>query len=70
MQPDKHNNSILLKDFRKLARELTIVENDLPGSEDLLRGLKSNNTPVIGITGPPGAGKSTLVNAIINQLSA
>jgi len=70
MQPDKHNNSIPLKDFRKLARELTIVENDLPGSEDLLRGLKSNNTPVIGITGPPGAGKSTLVNAMINQLSA
>jgi LAO/AO transport system kinase len=70
MQPDKHNNSIMLKDFRKLARELTIVENDLPGSEDLLRGLKSNNTPVIGITGPPGAGKSTLVNAMINQLSA
>jgi LAO/AO transport system kinase len=70
MQQDKHNNSILLKDFRKLARELTIVENDLPGSEDLLRALKSNNTPVIGITGPPGAGKSTLVNAMINLLSA
>lgn len=70
MQPNKLNNSTLLKDFRKLARELTIVENDLPGSDDLLRGLKSNNTPVIGITGPPGAGKSTLVNAMINQLSA
>jgi len=70
MQPNKLNNSTLLKDFRELARELTIVENDLPGSEDLLRGLKSNNTPVIGITGPPGAGKSTLVNAMINHLSA
>ncbi|MDO8991892.1 MAG: methylmalonyl Co-A mutase-associated GTPase MeaB, partial [Daejeonella sp.] len=70
MHRDKHNNSILLQDFRKLARELTIVENDLPGADDLLRDLKSNNTPVIGITGPPGAGKSTLVNAMINQLSA
>jgi len=70
MQPDKHNNSIMLKDFRKLARELTIVENDLPGSEELLRALKTSNTPVIGITGPPGAGKSTLVNAMINRLSA
>lgn len=70
MQLNKHNDSTLLKDFRKLARELTIVENDLPGSDDLLRGLKSNNTPVIGITGPPGAGKSTLVNAMINQLSS
>lgn len=70
MQPEKHNNPILLRDFRKLARELTIVENDLPGADDLLRGLKSNNTPIIGITGPPGAGKSTLVNAMINQLSS
>jgi LAO/AO transport system kinase len=70
MQLNKLNNFPLLKDFKKLARELTIVENDLPGSEDLLRGLRSNNTPVIGITGPPGAGKSTLVNAMINQLSA
>jgi len=70
MQQDKHNNSILHIDFRKLARELTIVENDLPGAADLLRGLKPSNTPVIGITGPPGAGKSTLVNAMINQLSA
>lgn len=70
MQLNKHNDSTMLKDFRKLARELTIVENDLPGSDDLLRGLKSNNTPVIGITGPPGAGKSTLVNAMINQLSS
>jgi len=70
MQPDKHNNSIQLPDFRKLARELTIVENDLPGAYDLLRGLKSSNTPVIGITGPPGAGKSTLVNAMINHMSA
>ncbi len=70
MQPVKLNNSILLKDYRKLARELTIVENDLNGAEELLRGLRPSNTPVIGITGPPGAGKSTLVNAMINQLSA
>jgi len=69
MQPDKHSNSIQIKDYKKLARELTMVENDLPGSDDLLKGLKLGNALVIGITGPPGAGKSTLVNAVINQLS-
>lgn len=57
--------------FRNLARALTKVENELPGSQEILRNL---NTPskciVLGITGPPGAGKSTLVNGIINQLSA
>jgi len=69
MQPDKHSNSIQIKDYKKLARELTMVENDLPGSDELLKGLKLGNALVIGITGPPGAGKSTLVNAVINQLS-
>lgn len=56
-------------DFRTLARMLTLVENDLPGSAELLKGLKGSAVPVIGITGPPGAGKSTLVNALINELA-
>jgi len=70
MELNKHNNSILLKDFRKLARALTLVENDLAGSADLLKEIRTSDTPVIGITGPPGAGKSTLVNAMINHLSS
>ncbi|RYD58028.1 MAG: methylmalonyl Co-A mutase-associated GTPase MeaB [Sphingobacteriales bacterium] len=52
--------------FRALARGITIVENELPGYHELLESL--NNTQqakVIGITGPPGAGKSTLVNALL-----
>lgn len=56
-------------DFRALARGITIVENELQGYEELLLSLKSTaRVRTIGITGPPGAGKSTLVNALINFL--
>ncbi|HTH83209.1 MAG TPA: methylmalonyl Co-A mutase-associated GTPase MeaB [Mucilaginibacter sp.] len=59
----------LVTNFRSVARALTVVENDLPGAHELLKNLHFNkSTPVIGVTGPPGAGKSTLVNSLIGQL--
>ncbi|MBE7178862.1 MAG: ATP/GTP-binding protein, partial [Mucilaginibacter polytrichastri] len=56
-------------DRRLLARALTLVENDLPGSAELLASLDfKTEVPVTGITGPPGAGKSTLIDALIEKM--
>lgn len=52
-------------DARALARAITIVENKLPGWQQLLERLPPGRGSVVGITGPPGAGKSTLVNALL-----
>ena len=67
--PDEIHLQPTCTDFRSVARALTIVENDLAGADDLLKSLQfPKNTPIIGITGPPGAGKSTLVNSIVDEL--
>ncbi|MFN0291445.1 methylmalonyl Co-A mutase-associated GTPase MeaB [Pedobacter helvus] len=56
--------------FIALARALTLVENDIDPSTGLLKKLNINRQiPVVGITGPPGAGKSTLVNAIAEEFA-
>lgn len=68
---DKLINGITQGDFKTLARALTLVENDIKPSDTLLRSLSiKKNVTVLGVTGPPGAGKSTLVNAIINNLKS
>lgn len=58
-------------DVKALARSITLVENELGQYEELLTALHfERNVPVVGITGPPGAGKSTLINGLIHQLTA
>lgn len=56
-------------DTKAIARAITIVENELPGWDEILLNLSPSKIPVIGITGPPGAGKSTLINSLLRELT-
>lgn len=55
--------------MRTLARVISAVENDEPSAQTILENLQPDLLiPVIGITGPPGAGKSTLINALTSSI--
>lgn len=53
---------------KSLARCISLIENEVEGYETFLQGLPTSATPVIGLTGPPGAGKSTLTDSLIGLL--
>lgn len=55
-------------DIKALARSISLVENEQEGYLPFLQQLPAPEAKIIGITGPPGAGKSTLVDALIGVL--
>ena len=63
-------DAALAGDRRALARLLTAIENRTPAAEIALRRLypKAGRAHLVGITGPPGSGKSTLVAALIAEV--
>ncbi len=60
---------VLSGDIAAIARLATNIENDTDVGREGLRKLYSHtgNAHIVGITGPPGAGKSTIVNALIRE---
>jgi LAO/AO transport system kinase len=63
---------ILSGDIRALARAASWIENHHPEAEPLLQELfpRTGNALILGVTGPPGAGKSTLTDQLIRALRA
>ena len=61
---------VLAGEPRAIARAISLIEDENPASADLVRGIFSGTgrAYLIGVTGPPGAGKSTLVDRLATQL--
>jgi len=63
---------LLEGDRRALARAISLVENDDPEGWALVREVypRTGNAQVVGFTGPPGVGKSTLIGRLIEEARA
>jgi len=59
-------------DRRALARAITLVENRDPLAYELVAELypETGNTYAVGLTGPPGVGKSSLISALVRHVRA
>jgi GTPase len=61
---------VLAGEPRAIARAISLIEDEDPASADLIARIfsRTGRAYLIGVTGPPGAGKSTLVDRLVTQL--
>ncbi len=61
---------LLEGDKRALARAITLIENDDPAGWELVREVypQTGKARIVGLTGPPGVGKSTLIGALTKEM--
>ena len=57
-------------DARAVARAISLIEDESPAAADLIRRIfpSTGRAYLVGVTGPPGSGKSTLVDRVIAEL--
>jgi LAO/AO transport system kinase len=63
---------VLAGDVRAMARAISLIEDESPAAADLVRRLfpSTGRAYLVGVTGPPGAGKSTLVDRLTTAIRA